>query len=84
LHEKLLEMNDGLDGRPAKFLGGSALACNSVDLHCDVDHHLQVVNTVLQDLTKALFEDWVADVFVFKHVAQDEQQWLHIQVLHVA
>ena len=69
MHEKLLELNNGLDGLPAKFLDGVAHASDLVYFHGDVDHHVQVEHTLLQNLAKSLFEDWVADVLVFEDVA---------------
>ena len=84
LHEKLLELNNGLDGLPAEFLDGVALTSDLVYLHGDIDHHVQVENALLQNLAEALFEDRVADVLVFEDVAQDQKQWFHIHVLHIS
>ena len=43
-----------------------------------------MVDTVLQDFTETLFENGIADVLVFEHVAEDEKQWFHVHVLHIA
>lgn len=83
MHEVLLELDDGLDGAEAKFLDSLAHACELVDLHADVNHHVQVANSTLQDLAQTLLEDRVANVIVIEHVAQDEQKWLRVHRCHV-
>ena len=84
MHEELLEVDEGLDGSPSELLHGLGHARHSVDLHGDVDHHVDVEHAFFQDLVKAIFEDWVADVFILQDVAEDEEQWLHVHVPHVA
>lgn len=50
LNEALLEVDDGLDGLEGELLGGLALTSQCVDLHRGLNHHVQVVHTLAQDL----------------------------------
>ena len=84
LHEELLELDDGLDGFKAKLLDCLAHACELVDLHRNINHHVQVVNTVFKNLAHALLEDRVLDVRVLKDVTKDQEKWLGVHRGHVA
>jgi len=84
LHKELLELDEGLDGLEAYLLDGLAHARNHVDFHCHVNHHLQMEHALAQNCRETLREDRVADIFVLHNVAEDEEQWLHVQVFQVA